>query len=199
MKEIVPSDSKYVPLTQQRWCCVPTCIQMVMLRYNIPLIPAELLGYHMGLIVPADQNDLFWNMRTGEKPRSGYGTQAGNPTFSPNAVFKKLGIPLKMTWSLINKFKTFKDYQSYIMQIENSGKDVLVCFDWGTLFDEPEFRNGHVCVLDKVINDYEVRIIDPSEDAPKWKIVKTEKLYKAMQIHGNNKSGGFWEIYYIED
>lgn len=139
MTEIVPPDSNYIPLTQQRWCCVPTCIQMVMLKHNIPLIPAEILGYHMGLIVPEDQSRLFWNMRTGKKPPSGYGTQAGNPSFSPNAVFKKLGIPLKMTWCLINKFKTFKDYQEYLMKIDNSGKDILVCFDWVHCLMSPSF------------------------------------------------------------
>jgi hypothetical protein len=51
-KEIVPSDSRYVPLTQQKWCCVPTCIQMVMIKQGIPLQPAELIGYELGLIVP---------------------------------------------------------------------------------------------------------------------------------------------------
>lgn len=48
---IVPLDTRYVPLTQQKWCCVPTCFQVVMLRHNIPLVPAEVIGYHMGLIV----------------------------------------------------------------------------------------------------------------------------------------------------
>lgn len=40
----VPEDSKYIPFTQQKWLCTPTCIQMVMLRHNIPLVPAELIG-----------------------------------------------------------------------------------------------------------------------------------------------------------
>ncbi len=52
--EIVPKDSRYIPFSQQPYCCVPTSIQMVMYRHNIPLVPAEELGYHLGLTVPKD-------------------------------------------------------------------------------------------------------------------------------------------------
>lgn len=76
MKNYVPKDSKYIPLTQQKWLCTPTCIQMVMLKNNITLVPAELIANLMGLIVPEDGLKYFWNSRTGPKPPAGWGTQA---------------------------------------------------------------------------------------------------------------------------
>lgn len=92
MQNITPADTKYTPLTQQKWCCVPTCIQMVMLRHRIPLQPAELIGFQMGLVVPEKDKKYFWHpakLGTGKKPPAGYGTQAGKKEFSPNAMFKK--------------------------------------------------------------------------------------------------------------
>lgn len=191
---IIPSDTRYTPLTQQKWCCVPTCLQIVMLRHNIPLVHAELIGYYMGLIVPEDGEAYFWNARTGEKPPAGYGTQADKKEYTPNAVFKKLHIPLKMTWSLINKFKSVDEFKEYLSQAHD--KDLLVCYDWGKLFDNPGYQGGHVCVLDRVyIDKNEVRMIDPDYDAPKWRVVDINKLYEAMKFHGPEKSGGFWELH----
>lgn len=194
--EITPRDSRYVPLTQQRRCCVPTCIQMVMLKHGIPLIPVEKIGYEMGLIVPKEEAQLFWNPRTGKKPPAGYGTQANKPKYGPNSVFKRLDIPLKMKWSLINKFKEIKEFEEYLFTVVKKDIDILVCFDWPTLFDtENKGHWGHVCLLDKVDEDSKtVRIIDPEYMAPKWRIVKTEDLYSSMRVHGSYNSGGFWEL-----
>lgn len=197
---IVPADSKYVPLTQQKWCCVPTCIQMVMLKHTIPLIPAELIGYHMGLVVPEDAQKFFWNARTGERPAAGYGTQAGKSEYSPNAVFKKLDIPLKMSWSLIDTFKDLTSFREYLQEVRSSQADVLVCYDWPTLFDPDEKDHwGHVCLLDKVdVENDEIRIIDPSANSAKWVTVSIPKMYEAMVSHTKEKSGGFWEITYLK-
>jgi hypothetical protein len=73
----VPDDSRYIPFTQQPSCCVPTCIQIVMYRHDIPLRPAEEIGYHLGLVVSPDRSKLFSNVRTAaEAPSSaGYGIQ----------------------------------------------------------------------------------------------------------------------------
>ena len=193
-KGITPNDSRYIPLTQQKWCCVPTCIQMVMLRQGIPLVPAELIGYYMGLTVPKEGLKYFWNGRTGPRPPSGYGTQSYKPQYGTNAVFKKLKIPLRMSWLLIDKFKSIKEFRTYLSTV--SEKDILVCYDWPTLYDpKNEKRWGHVCVLDKVYLDRnEARIIDPEYDFPKWRVIKINSLYRAMKVHGKKNNGGFWEL-----
>jgi len=198
VKDVVPKDSRYTPLTQQKWCCVPTCIQMVMLRHNIPIQPAELIGYHMGLVVPTEAIQYFYNARTGPKPPAGYGTQAGKAEFAPNTVFKKLGIPLKMSWSLINKFNTLEAFTNYLIEISKKDMNVLICYDWPTLFDKNEKEHwGHVCVLDRVYPEQErVRFIDPSVSSAKWITVSIPELNEAMVFHGHKKSGGFWEIKY---
>lgn len=174
---------------------------MVMLRNNIHLIPAEELGYHLGLTIHPSRAALFYNPRVSEvRPPAGYGTQIYQTKYSPNRVFKKFGIPLKMSWSLIDKFKTFGSITEYMSEIESSGKDVLVCYDWPTLFDPGNTDHwGHVCVLDRVYLDKnELRMIDPSPDQPKWNTVKIDKMYEAMKFHGKEKSGGFWELSVIK-
>ena len=196
--DVVPADTRYIPLTQQKWCCVPTCFQMVMLRYGIPLVPAELIGYHMGLIVPKDGSMYFWNARTGERPPAGFGTQAGKKEHAPNTVFKKLKIPLKVRWSLINKFKDITQFKNYLAEVEKNNSDVLVCYDWGKMFDKPDYQGGHVCILDRVYTDRnEVRIIDPEYNAPKWRVVKIDTLFEAMKFHGQTNSAGFWELHKV--
>src|SRR5882724_1582645 len=99
MYKAAPNDSRYVPFTQQAYCCAPTSIQMIMYRHRIPLIPAEELGYHLGLVVSPDEKALFYDVRTANDPPSaaGFGTQIYNPEYEPNKVFQKLGIPLEFT------------------------------------------------------------------------------------------------------
>lgn len=193
-KDITPSDSRYVPLTQQRWCCVPTCIQIVMYRHGIPLVPAELIGYHFGLTVPKEELQYFWNGRTGEEPITGWGTQISKSEYRPDEAFRKLKIPLKMDLKLIEDFTDLEDFKNYLTAVEKEDKDVLVCFDYGILFDT-DYHGGHVCVLDRVYMDKgKLRIIDTEYKSPKWREISIEKLFEAMKTHGNVKSGGFWEL-----
>lgn len=192
-----PSNTRYTPLTQQEYCCVPTCIQMVMLRNHIPLVPVELIGYHMGLIVPEDTAHLFYHPRTGDRPPAGYGTQIGKPEYEPNTMFKTLNIPLQMSWSLIDKFTTLADFKQYLQQHQDTDYDILVCFDWPSLFD-PSGQDhwGHVCVLDTIdVDNNQLRLIDPSPRSPKWVTVDIDQLYQSMCTHTKDNSGGFWELH----
>lgn len=198
---IVPNDSKYIPLTQQRWLCVPTCIQMIMLKHNIPLLPAELIGSYMKFVVPEEDKFLFWNknIQTGKKPKAGYGTQLsiGAGLFM-NSVLKKLKVPLRMNRKLVDQFEDIEDFKKYLKELNFKELDVLVCFDSGVLMDKAPGQ-GHVCVLDKVdINKEEIRIINPSPSYPKWRIVSVEKLYQAMKVHGKDNGAGFWEFSLIK-
>lgn len=193
MKEIVPKDSRYVPFTQQKSCCVPTCISMIMYKNDIPLIPLELLGYHLGLIVDKKETHLFWNVRTGERPPAGYGTRVSEKIFEPNRIFRKLKIPLKMELYPIESFKTEKSFVKFIKEGVEEDLDVLVCFNHGVLKGTKP-GGGHVCVIDKVYPKRgHVRLIDPSPLQPKWRIVDISLLKHAMEEHSGN-SGGFWEF-----
>jgi hypothetical protein len=155
---------------------------------------AEKLGYHLGLIVHPDKAYLFYNVRTSkEKPPAGYGTRTYLSEFEPNIVFQKLKIPLLFTKKLITQFNSKKEITTYLQSAEKEDKDVLLCFNHGAFIDDPSKDYGHVCVFDRIIGD-KIRIIDPSPDQPKWKMVSIEKMFHAMKKHGEKKSGGFWEL-----
>ena len=193
MKEIVPKDSRYIPFVQQKSCCVPACILMIMYRNGISLMSQELLGYHLGLTIRKESSKLFWNPRTGKRPSAGWGTQIYKNQYHPNTVFAKLKIPLKMIYHSIDSF-TDKSFRDFLVESMKKDKDMIVCFDHGNLTGTNK-RGGHVCLFDRVCLDKnEVRIIDPSSNWPKWRIVKLNRLKKAMELHGGKRSGGFWEF-----
>lgn len=199
--EIVPKDSRYIPFTQQPYCCVPTSIQMVMYRHGIPLIPAEELGYYLGLTVPKDSARHFWHMRIGKRrptllrPIAGYGTRIYERNYDPNKVFKKLGIPLILRRKPIQGFKNLIQFKKYLMELSKQDFDVLMCFHHGTLANDPARDNGHVVVLDRIYSKKGMmRFVDPERHGPKWKIVSMRKMYEAMKMHPNGKVAGFWEL-----
>lgn len=194
MTEIVPKDSRYVPMTQQPSCCVPTCIAMIMYKLGIPLIPQEELGYHLGLIVRDENKYLFWNPRTGERPPTGYGTQIYKKEFSINKAFKNLNIPLEMSFHSIDEFSTDDEISQFISKRIHDRADMLVCFDHNQLNGDG-IDGGHVCVIDQIFpEDGIIRLIDPQKDQPKWREIEIKRLIVAMQKHGSKHMGGIWEF-----
>lgn len=194
MKDIIPKDSRYIPFVQQRSCCVPTCIAMVMYKQHIPLVPQEVLGYHLGLTVPKENKHLYWNARSGKRPASGYGTQIYKKEYSPNKVFKKLKIPLNLTIYPISQFADSKKFIKFVHDKVQNNRDLLVCFDHGEL-SKDHIQGGHVCIIDRIFPKRGIiRLIDPSATQPKWREVKIADLKHAMESHGDNKPAGFWEL-----
>lgn len=195
MEEIVPSNSRYMPFTQQTQCCAPTCIQMVMYKNRIPLVPAEELGYYLGLVVPPSEAHLFYNVRTSEvKPPAGYGTRIYMEEFSPNNAFKKLNIPLTLTVNAINSFVSVENVLSFLAKVEKDNSDILFCFNHGALVDDSKRDWGHLVLFDRII-DGKLRIIDPSPLYPKWRLIMPEKMFYAMKKHGEKiTAAGLWEL-----
>lgn len=198
MKNIIPKDSRYLPIVQQKSCCVPACISMIMYKHKIPLIPQELLGYHLGLVVARENKRLFWHPRSGRRPPGGFGTQMARNRYEPNRVFRKLKIPLKAVFHSIHDFDDAK-FKLFLGRTERQDKDVLVCFDHNILNGSREkVHQGHLCVVDRVyLSKNQIRLIDPSPNRPKWRIVRIDQLIRAMRKHWI-KSGGFWEFEVVE-
>jgi hypothetical protein len=190
-----PSDSRYTPFTQQAACCVPTSIQMIMYRRGIPLIPAEELGYHLGLTVPPDEARLFHHVRTADAPPSaaGYGTQIYNPAYEPNRVFAELGIPLHFRMTLAGALETESDLLDELGAVASNDGDALLCFNHGVVRGGYEPNSGHVAVFDRIVEGG-VRIVDASPVQPKWRVVAPAVLLDAIQRHGNENSGGIWHF-----
>jgi len=196
-KVVIPKDSRYIPFVQQKSCCVPACISMIMYRHGIPLISQELLGYHLGLTIKRENQKLFWNARTDKRPPAGWGTQMYQERYNPNVVFPKLKIPLKVTFHSDNLYGD-KNFKKFMSDLVKEDSDVIACYDYGKLSGTNK-RGGHVCLVDRVnLKKNEVRLIDPSPKEPKWRIVKIDKLKKAMEFHGGNRSGGFWVFHKIK-
>ena len=192
MKDIIPKDTRYVPLTQQKSCCVPASISIIMLKLGIKLVPQELLGYHLGLKVNKEDKHLFWNVKTGKKYKYGYGTSPNRKKYGTNMAFRKLKIPLRAKFVLVKNFKTNKDFISYIEDKVKNDKDIIACFNPHTLVDSDK-PGGHFSVVDRIYKKKNIiRLIDPSFNQPKWKEVDIDKLKKAMELHPVR--GGFWEL-----
>ncbi|MFH1522538.1 MAG: hypothetical protein ABIE43_01810 [Patescibacteria group bacterium] len=193
MQNIIPKDSRYIPIVQQPWCCVPACISMVMHRYKIPLISQELLGYYLGLVVPKKDAKYFWKARTGKKPPAGYGTRIYIKKYHPNSIFPRLRIPLRMIFYPIDKYKNISDFKNYLISVERLDKNILACFHYKKLYGSGN-DGGHLSVVDRVyLNKNKIRLIDPARSMPKWRVVSIAKLKKAMDCH-HKGSAGFWEF-----
>ena len=187
MKNIIPKDTRYVPFTQQNSCCVPTSISIVMHKLAIPLIPQELLGYHLGLILDKKNKGLFWNARTGKRPKSGYGTRLYKKGYEINSVFKKLKIPLKAIDYPIGNFKIKKELVSFIFSRIKNNKDLIVILNSDVL-NHTKNNNGHACVIDRIYPAKNlIRLIDPSATQAKWRTITINKFIKAMKLHPAGK------------
>lgn len=189
-----PTDTRYVPFTQQGWCCVPTSLSMIMYRNNIPLIPAEELGYHLGLTIPSSEAHLFFRPRAGAEPptAAGFGTQVFNEGFEFNTVFPKLGIPLAAEIIFSNEIKDEEDLISRLKTIEDEDSDALLCFDAG-VFRSDDTHDGHVVVFDRII-DGKIRIVDASPKHPKWRLEEPEIILRAIREHPSKGGGGIWKF-----
>lgn len=191
--DAAPNDSRYTPLTQQDYCCVPTSVQMIMYRNNIPLLPAEEIGYHLGLTVSPEVSHLFYSARTSPEPPAdwGYGTQISKDEFDMNKAFAHLQIPLKYHSRLASDIADESELTDALRAVEEANGDALLCFNHGVIDGEYRSYSGHVVVFDRMI-DGKVRIVDASPRHPKWREVEVPLLFDAIQSHGDDNSGGIW-------
>jgi len=176
---------KYEKIIQQRYCCVPACLQMILKRNNIEYKSQEEIGYDLGLIVPEEDRHLFNKVRTGEKPNAGYGTQIKKEEYSLNKFFEKNNIPLVYEYYYIEDYNEANQFL-----INNKENDIIVCVHCATLYDAPHADWGHVIVVD----DYENEVVTLLEVSTKrdYEKIPLEKLLKAMKKHGKGNSAGFW-------
>ena len=186
-----PNDSRYIPFTQQPYCCVPVNIQMIMYRNNIPLVPAEEIGYHLGLTVPKESAHSFYKVRTATKAPDGiWGTRISNPQYEPNRAFKKMGIPLSFELVPISSIDTPKSLENVLKDVQEQDTDASLCFNFSVTQGKYDPGSGHVVVFDRFIDD-KIRYIE-SDRGTKWDTVDVGLLHKAMQKHGDANYAGIW-------
>lgn len=171
--------SRYSHITQQPFCCVPACMQMVLSRRNLPLFSQKYIGTELGLTL------------TGKKPSAGWGTQVDKQEYSINAFFRKHNLPLQEEYLPVSKLESIAEWAATQISGDN---DILVCFNYGLLYENKyQTGQGHVCILDSIEKENAI-LIDPEESNRKYRRVKLEKLIDSMKLHGENNRGGFWII-----
>lgn len=84
------------------------------------------------------------------------------------------------------------NFKKFLIAAIGKNEDILACFDHGELSGD-HIQGGHVCVVDRLdLKNGTIRLIDPQQSQPKWRIVKISRLFKAMQFHGDANYGGLW-------
>jgi len=178
----------YQPLDQKPYCCVPTCISMILDRRKMSHGTQDEIGYALGLTVPKEKAHLYTKVRTGKKSIAGYGTQVDKKQYSINNFFQKNNINFKETYFFV---KDISDVKEFIILNIKKNKDIIVCFNNKKLHGKGDW--GHVSLVQGIRNDI-VFLMDPGKDVPKIKKVKLKKLINAMEYHGKEKRGGLWLI-----
>lgn len=190
--------SRYIPFVQQPYCCAAACLQMVMYRLKIPLIPQEDIAYELGLVVPKADRKFFQHPRQVKKPDWGWGTNILSKGHSIDEAMKRLEVPLRARFYWANDIPSVDDLLETLRDMQEEDGDILVCFDHGLLWGN-EKTNGHVCVFDRV-EDTSIWLVNPEREAPKHQKVEAAKLYGAMKDHFEDKgAGGLWLIERTEE
>lgn len=178
--------SRYIIFVQQPYCCLPACLQMVLYRRWKKLINQEQIWIDLWLIVPEKDLHLFQNVKTGERPRAGRGTQAYGD-HDINSFFKKYKYGLNETRYFVDKIS-----KDFIISSIKENKDLLVCFNYHRLYGEGN-TGWHLSIIDRLEWD-DIYLIDPAFDTPKIRKVNYDKLIDAIEFHGVERWWGIWMI-----
>lgn len=201
LPKIVPDKTRYVPLQQQPYSCCATCIQMVCIRRGLPLLPAELIGWHLGLVIPPEDAHFFYNPRISEKPPpKGYGTQVGieGQGIDTDLAFQNLGLPLKLEIMEYRNFDKTEDIWSAIEANLAADNDVIMSVLWGDVVNTREIQEPydpdslHIILVDYIDDDY-IRFVDPAR-GPKWRLFHKDYISRSMEKNKERASSGIWII-----
>jgi len=183
----------YVPLTQQRMCCVPCAIQWVLLRRKLPIFSQEEIGNALDLTVPTRHKKLFGrHVKVSRKmPPHGWGAKTDGHE-ALNAFFKERKIPLRAQHI---KHSDLKEPGQLIERNIKKGNDVVVITFMGVI--NKKYRWGHALVVSAIqrglpghSNKTLVTVGDPNFIAPKFYDLPLEKVVKGMsKKHGKAERG----------
>jgi hypothetical protein len=182
---IVP---KYTPVTEKEYCCVPAVLQMIQERRGLRLYTQDIIGHHLGLVVPADKAHQYRIVRTGQEPETGWGIQIREDEYSINNYFFKVGLPIRMdTYHATD----IGDVESFLAENLTRDNDVAVCYNSRSLFGhgDPE----HVSVIQELEPEVdEVTLIDPGMGVPKERKVHLSRLVQILEKADRDSLHGFW-------
>lgn len=183
-------EPEYFPMVQEPYCCVPACVQMVLLRQELPLYSQEEIGLNLGLVVPEEYTKYFEEVETGPEPPSGYGTRINEEEYSLDSFFKKNDLPLRCDFYTC---EDIEDIPHFIGENLLQGNDILTCFKVKHLYDIGEAGDsGHASLIQE-IDDETLMLVDPHGLYQK---VRLERFIEAVKVHKKEgiQLGGFWVI-----
>ena len=107
-----------------------------MLRRRLPLVPQEVLAYHLGLAIPAEDKtsaERFSNPKMCAVGEQG-GLQLNQPCFHPSIALAKLGIPLQFQFIPVSALDAGQ-LRDMLMELtdKDEDRDVLLHFDRSVL------------------------------------------------------------------
>ena len=179
---------KYSPVTEKEYCCVPAVLQMIQERRGLRLFTQDIIGHHLGLVVPADKAHQYRIVRTGQEPEAGWGVQIREDEYSINNYFFKVSLPLKM---VSYHARDIGDVESFLAENLTRDNDVAVCFNSRSLFGhgDPE----HVSLIQEFEPEVdEVTVIDPGMGVPKERKVHLSRLMQILEKTEPDSLHGFW-------
>lgn len=179
-------NTRYWPITQKPYCCVPTSLQMVLQKNQLPKLSQEVIGNELGLVVSPEYADEFEHVQVSEQPivSSGFGTRIQDPDFSLERLIKKQKWPFILTKRLASNIDSEQTLRDILTIVERRDDDALICY-------QNDKGYGHVAVFDRVIDD-KLRIVDPSPNDDKWREISMADMYARIQAHGDKNFGGVW-------
>jgi dipeptidase E len=180
--------SRYEPISQKPYCCVPTCLQIVLQRNGLPKPSQEEIGIELGLVVPPEYADEFENVTVRDEPivSSGFGTRIQDPNYSVETLIEKKGWPFSFSRTLATQISDVNKLRDLLTDVESRNADALICY-------QNDRGYGHVVVFDRLI-DNDVWFVDPSPNYDKWRSMSIAEVYKRIQAHGDVNSGGIWHL-----
>ena len=181
---------RYDPITEKPYCCVPAVLQMILGRRGLCSTSQDEIGWELGLIVPPEIKYEFTKVRTGSKPRAGYGTQISKPEFSIEKYFDHKQLPLSMTRILPS---SFKELISTIGTALAQDDDIVICYNSQLLFGDGDIE--HVSLIEEFNKrSGAVTVVDPAIGSPKRRITTIAEIFKTIQNHNVSEIGGLWII-----
>jgi hypothetical protein len=179
----------YVPLTQQKYCCLPCCIQWILLRRGMKLLSQDEMARDLGVVIaPEDQRLFNIKMKVTKKlPRGklGYGTWSYT---IPNFL-KKHKIPLTVRRHYPSKLD---DVKKFLCEHLKTGNDIIVSYNVAA-YAKPGsgVKYVHSCIVDSVTSnkkDVIVTLGDPAYSHRKFFDIELQKLLNGMTNYGEEKN-----------
>lgn len=181
---------RYDPITEKPYCCVPAVLQMIQARRGLRSMSQDEIGWELGLIVPPEKKSEFTKVRTGSKPRAGYGTQTSKPEFSIERYFDHKHLPLSITRVPPS---SLNELISTIEAAFAQDNDIVLCFNSQLLFGDGDVE--HVSLIEEFNkNSGRVTVVDPEIGSPKRRITMISEVFKTIQNHNVSEIGGLWII-----